>query len=88
MERADGPACDSRRRLLIGGLRLAAAGSVPMVSAAPRPDDEADWVPSERFVADLPRQMQAGESQSALRCRGRSPEYRCSGCFRRYRELR
>ena len=30
-----------------------------MVSAAPRPDDEADWVPSERFVADLPRQMQA-----------------------------
>ena len=56
----DAPASASRRRL------LAAAGGLSMLNlaplrgwAAPRADDDADWMPSERFLADLPRQMQA-----------------------------
>lgn len=50
----------SRRRLLEGGAVLAILGAVPaFASAAPRRDDDADWIPSAEFLADLPRQMQA-----------------------------
>ena len=50
----------SRRRLLGGGLAAALLGALPMAApAAPRRDDDADWIPSAEFLADLPRQMQA-----------------------------
>ncbi|UNK58689.1 beta-lactamase family protein [Pseudoxanthomonas daejeonensis] len=50
----------SRRRLLGSGLGLLALGAAPAgLWAAPRRDDDADWIPSAAFLDDLPRQMQA-----------------------------
>lgn len=60
MSMLDAPASIPRRKW------LAAYGAVSMLQllpshawAAPRADDDADWIPSGRFLADLPRQMQA-----------------------------
>ena len=50
----------SRRRLLAGGVGVAALAALPMrARAAPRCDRDADWIPSDAFLEDLPRQMQA-----------------------------
>ena len=48
----------SRRHVLAGGLGLAALTALP-ARAAPRCDPDADWIPSDAFLKDLPRQMQA-----------------------------
>ena len=50
----------SRRQLLVGGVGLAAVATFPShLRAAPRFDADADWSPSDAFLQDLPRQMQA-----------------------------
>lgn len=50
----------SRRQLLAGGVGLATLAGLPSgVRAAPRCDPDADWIPSDAFLQDLPRQMQA-----------------------------
>jgi len=48
----------SRRHVLAGGLGLAALAALP-ARATPRCDPDADWIPSDAFLQDLPRQMQA-----------------------------
>ena len=48
----------SRRHLLAGGVGLAALAALP-VRAAARCDPDADWIPDEALLRDLPRQMQA-----------------------------
>ena len=48
----------SRRRLLASGLALPAF-ALPGLRAAPAIDPEADWLPGEDFLRNLPRQMQA-----------------------------
>jgi len=56
----DARAPTSRRRLLGACLGLAALGAMPgRALAAPRRDDDADWMPPPEFLADLPRQMRA-----------------------------
>ncbi|WP_223158146.1 serine hydrolase domain-containing protein [Thermomonas carbonis] len=50
----------SRRNLLAGGIGLASLAIVPADGlAAQRWDADADWVPGDDFLKDLPRQMQA-----------------------------
>lgn len=50
----------SRRNLLAGGIGLAALAVVPVrVQAAQPRDADANWIPSDDFLEDLPRQMQA-----------------------------
>ena len=54
------PASSTRRTLLASGLGLATAALLPRrAGPAPRIDPDADWIPSEDFLADLPRQMRA-----------------------------
>lgn len=54
------PVSRNRRRLLATSVGFAAlAAGAGRVSAAPRCADAADWIPSPRFLQDLPRQMQA-----------------------------
>ena len=54
------PASPARRRLLASGLALAATGLLPTRAwTAPRIDPDADWIPSDELLQDLPRQMQA-----------------------------
>ncbi len=48
----------SRRRLLGTGLALPLLG-LRALHAAPAIDPDADWIPSDDFLRDLPRQMQA-----------------------------
>ena len=50
----------SRRRLLGSGLGLSLLGySSSWLQAAPKVDPDADWIPPDDFLRDLPRQMQA-----------------------------
>ena len=50
----------SRRRLLGSGLGVSLLGySSSWLQAAPKVDPDADWVPPDDFLRDLPRQMQA-----------------------------
>ena len=50
----------SRRRLLTAGLGLPLVALAPrLVGAATRIDPDADWLPPEELLQDLPRQMQA-----------------------------
>ena len=50
----------SRRRLLAGGVGVATLAALPMrARAVPRCDPDADWIPGDAFLQDLPRQMQA-----------------------------
>ena len=57
----DSPRSSSRRQWLGASLGLLAFAAVApgAVRAAPRRDDDADWIPSPAFLDDLPRQMQA-----------------------------
>ncbi len=49
-----------RRELLASGFGLAAAFALPRDAvAAPRCDADADWIPPDAFLHDLPQQMQA-----------------------------
>jgi CubicO group peptidase (beta-lactamase class C family) len=48
----------SRRHVLASGVGLAALSVLP-ARAAPRCDPDADWIPGDAFLHDLPRQMQA-----------------------------
>ena len=49
-----------RRGLLAGGAGIAALAAMPLrAPASQRFDPDADWIPSDAFLADLPRQMQA-----------------------------
>ena len=57
---ADSSSSVSRRRVLQAGLALGAPSALPLRGwAAPHCDPGADWIPSDTFLADLPRQMQA-----------------------------
>lgn len=50
----------SRRRLLAAGLGLSTLALLPArAGAAPKVDPDADWLPSDALLQDLPRQMQA-----------------------------
>lgn len=50
----------SRRTLLAGGIGLAALAAAPITAwAAARCDADADWIPDDDFLRDLPRQMRA-----------------------------
>ena len=49
----------SRRRLLGSGLGLSLLGLCPRLHAAPTINPNADWIPPDAFLQDLPRQMQA-----------------------------
>ena len=50
----------SRRNLLTGGIGLASLAVLPAhVQAAPRCDPDANWIPGDAFLQDLPRQMRA-----------------------------
>jgi CubicO group peptidase (beta-lactamase class C family) len=54
------PVSRSRRNLLASGIALAGAGLLPRHAwPAPRIDPDADWIPSDELLQDLPRQMQA-----------------------------
>ncbi len=54
------PVTLSRRRLLASGLGLASVTLLPRRAwSAPRVDPDADWIPSQELLRDLPRQMQA-----------------------------
>ncbi|HOZ23667.1 MAG TPA: serine hydrolase domain-containing protein, partial [Thermomonas sp.] len=50
----------SRRHLLAGGIGLASLAAWPArVNAAQPWNDDADWIPGDALLQDLPRQMQA-----------------------------
>ena len=55
-----GPSSMHRRHLLAAFAGLASLAALPrQLQAAPAIDPDADWIPSDDFLRDLPRQMQA-----------------------------